>query len=696
MPENRLSHEKSPYLLQHAHNPVDWYPWGDEAFAAAREADKPIFLSIGYATCHWCHVMERESFEDDEVAGLMNDAFVNIKVDREERPDIDGIYMTVAQLATGQGGWPLTIVMTPDRQPFFAATYIPKESRHGRTGMLDVIPRIGSLWEERREDVVSSAGTMQEALERAAKADQGGVALDAQTLDQGFRDLAGSFDRELGGFGRPPKFPTTHRLLFLLRYWLRGGVEHALTMVEVTLDAMRAGGVYDQVGFGFHRYSTDGRWLLPHFEKMLYDQALLTMAYTEAFQATGAERFAETAREVLTYVLRDMTAPEGGFYSAEDADSEGEEGKFYVWTLDELVDVLGKDRARLAALVWEAQPQGNFLDEATRQRTGANILHRTRTLDDWARELGVPIDELTQELEQARTALLERREGRIRPLLDDKILTDWNGLMIAALAKAGVALGDETYVRAAERAADFVHETLWRDGRLLHRYRDGSAAIDGNVDDYAFLAWGAVELHQATQDPRHLRRAIDLTETMLDRFHDSELGGLFFSPADRDDLIVRQKEVYDGAAPSGNSVAMYNLIRLARLTAEPRYDQIAHEIAQAFSRQVAHHPSAFTFLLSGLALSLGGSEELVLVGDPDDDATRQMLDAARRGFHPGRVMLVRSPDQAGDSLTELAPLLADFRTQDGETTAYLCHDYRCERPVTRVEDLVALMGGEAE
>ena len=693
MTTNRLIHEQSPYLLQHAHNPVDWYPWGDDAFAAAREQDKPIFLSIGYATCHWCHVMERESFEDDEVARLMNETFVNVKVDREERPDVDGIYMTVAQMLTGQGGWPLTILMTHDRRPFFAATYIPKQNRYGRLGMLGLVPRIRTAWNEHRDALLSSAREIGEQLKLVATAETAATTLDQTTLELGFQQLARSFDREHAGFGRAPKFPTPHVLLFLLRYWRRSRVGVALDMVQATLAAMRAGGIFDQLGFGLHRYSTDERWLVPHFEKMLYDQALLALACAETMQAAPSPAVERMLREILIYVSRDMTAPDGGFFSAEDADSEGEEGKFYVWTLDELRDVLG-DEADMAAEAWGVVASGNFADEASGVRSSANILHFARRLDEIARRRAMEPDELVQRLDHARRQLFDRRATRVRPLRDDKILTDWNGLMIAAFARAGAVLGDDSYVDVAKRAADFAHRSLRRDDVLLHRFRDGDAAIDGNLDDYAFLAWGEIEIHQATLDAEHLRRARELTDVMLERFWDAERGGLFFSPPDREDLIVRRKEIYDGAVPSGNSVAMYNLVRLGRLTGRAPYEQRAAELASAFSRQVAAHPSSFALFLCGLDMALGSSEEIVIVGDRDDPATRELLDVARRGFRPSRVLLWRPPGADAGLVGELAPYTTDLTTLDGRPAAYVCHDFQCERPVTNAAELARLLGND--
>ncbi len=672
---NRLIHEKSPYLLQHAHNPVDWYPWGEEAFAVARELDRPIFLSIGYATCHWCHVMEHESFEDEEVARLMNEAFVNIKVDREERPDIDGIYMTVAQLTTGQGGWPLTILMTPDRVPFLAATYIPRENRHGRVGMVHLVPRIQQAWAERRAELLESATSIQQRLESMAAADLGGRTLGTDVLRQGFSELSASFDRQHAGFGSAPKFPTPHRLLFLLRYWRRTEVDMAREMVEQTLDSLRAGGVFDQVGFGFHRYSTDREWLLPHFEKMLYDQAMLMLAYTESIEARPDPARESVVREIAEYVLRDLTSPEGAFYSAEDADSEGEEGKFYVWSLDEVKAVLGEEEAGRAAAAWGLKPEGNYRDEASGQTTGLNIPHLE------------PHEEAGGLLEGARRSLFEHRAKRERPLLDDKVLTDWNGLMIAALARAGRVLADAGLVAAARRSAAFVHGAMGSGRDLLHRYRDGEAALQANLDDYAFLAWGEIELHQATLEPDHLDRAIRLTDAMVDRFLDADRGGFFFSAAGKADLIVRQREVYDGAVPSGNSVALYNLVRLARLTGRPEYEKLVSGTASAFSRQVASQPAAFTFFLAAMDMVIGPSQELVIVGDPTAEDTRSLLAVAREGYHPNLVVLLRPPGDAGKAIAELAPFTESFGLLDGRAAAYLCSGFACERPVSEPDAL---------
>ena len=452
---NRLIHEKSPYLLQHAYNPVDWHAWNEEAFQKARAENKPIFLSVGYSTCHWCHVMEKESFEDSEVAALMNEAFVSIKVDREERPDIDHVYMTVCQMMTGSGGWPLTIVMTPYKKPFFAATYIPKASRFGRPGMMELIPRISEVWRNRNKEVLESAENMTTALQSMEKENPGDP-LEAGVLDKAYQELAQRFDKTYGGFSGAPKFPTPHNFLFLLRYWMRSGRLNALNMVEKTLHEIRWGGIFDQIGFGFHRYSTDKEWLVPHFEKMLYDQAMLALAYLETYQATGNTLYADTAKEIFAYVLRDLRSPEGGFYSAEDADSEGVEGKFYVWTEQELRKILPPGDADLLVRVFHIQKEGNFREEASGKSLGANIFYTGRSLEDMASELNVSAQDLKKRIECARSRLFEAREKRIHPHKDDKILTDWNGLMIAALARGTQVLGEKTYADAAGSAVEFI------------------------------------------------------------------------------------------------------------------------------------------------------------------------------------------------------------------------------------------------
>ncbi|MFX1486475.1 MAG: thioredoxin domain-containing protein [Promethearchaeota archaeon] len=688
---NRLISEKSPYLLQHARNPVDWYPWSPEAFEKAKREDRPIFLSIGYSTCHWCHVMEKESFEDREVASLMNEAFVNIKVDREERPDLDAIYMTVCQMMTGRGGWPLTIIMTPDKKPFFSATYIPKERKFGRIGMKELIPHIKGLWKSKRDEVIDSAEKIVSSLRRARTA-LSVQELGETTLSLAYESLHISFDEEHGGFRHAPKFPTPHNLTFLLRYWKRTGNAKALEMVEKTLKSMRLGGIYDQIGFGFHRYSIDREWLVPHFEKMLYDQAMLTMAYTEAYQATGRDEYQQTAHEIITYVLRDMTDPEGGFYSAEDADSEGEEGKFYLWTREEIKELLTEEEGDLVTSVYSIEEEGNFSEEATGRLTGRNILHLKKPLSEIASELKIPLEKLEQVLRKARRKLFSFREKRVHPHKDDKILTDWNGLMIVALTKAAQALGEEKYLDSAKKAADFILERLSDSkGRLLHRYREGEADIPAFIDDYAFFIWGLAEIYEASFEVKYLRNAVRCAEDMIEHFWDDGPGGFYFTADDSESLLVRKKEIYDGAIPSGNSAAMLVLLRLSRMTGSTDYEDKAAQIARTFSGNVAMAPEAYTHLMSALDFAVGPSYELVLVGNSEAEDTKAMSKAVRERFIPNKVVLFRPADIESPEIAELASFTAPLSTLGGKATAYVCKNYRCDLPTTSIEKMLELL-----
>jgi uncharacterized protein YyaL (SSP411 family) len=693
---NRLLTSSSPYLLQHAYNPVDWFPWGEEAFEIARSQDRPIFLSIGYATCHWCHVMAHESFEDEGVAALLNDGFVSIKLDREERPDIDAVYMTVCQLMTGQGGWPLTIVMTPDLRPFFAGTYFPRESRQGRIGMLELVPRLLGLWEDRRSDIEASAdsavGALRDMEDRYETTD--GTGLDAEVLATGFRALDQRFDPHQGGFGQAPRFPTPHNLLFLLRWHDRTGEPQALAMVEKTLTMMRRGGIFDHVGFGFHRYSTDARWLLPHFEKMLYDQALLTMAYVETWQVTGDDRYRRTAEEILEYVIRDLTDERGGFYSAEDADSDGREGAFYVWTRAEFESALSHldpEDVAFAFRAFDVAGRGNFADEATGRMTGENILHLTQSLSDLASEMSTTSSEVMERMERVRDALMAARAPRPRPLLDDKILTDWNGLMIAAFALAGRAFESERYVAAAVSAAEFILDSLRVEEGLLHRYRAGEAGIQGGAADFAYLAWGLLELYAATLDVRWLEEAVALGGQLVDGFWDDTRGGVFAAREGADDVIVRQRDIYDGATPSANAATWYVLLRLSRLTGDPVWEEKASEIASAFEETVMRTPAAHTMSLVALDLALGPSREVVVAGPRGGRDTERLLSTLRSGFRPRTSVLLRDSDGDAEALTRLAPFTDGHAQVDGEAAAYVCTDFACQRPTTDASVMVTLL-----
>ncbi len=688
---NRLKLEKSPYLLQHADNPVDWYAWGPEAFEKARKENKPIFLSIGYSTCHWCHVMAHESFENPEVARLMNEVFVCIKVDREERQDIDNIYMRVCQMMTGSGGWPLTVLMTPDKKPFFAGTYIPRESNHGRLGMLDLIPRIKEIWSTQHDEIIKSADQITEKLNMIAQSSSG-PELDKSTLRTAYEQLSGRYSEQYGGFGNAPKFPSPQNLLFLLRYWQSTNDEKALRMVVSTLQFMQNGGIYDHLGFGFHRYSTDSHWLVPHFEKMLYDQAMLAMAYIEAYQATGIKEFEETAKEIFTYILRDMTDKKGGFYSAEDADSEGVEGKFYVWTEDEIRQVLKGDEADLIINVYSIDKTGNFRDEASGENTGANILHLEKSLTEVAFKNKESVDGLKERVEAARQKLFAVRNKRIHPHKDDKILTDWNGLMIAALAKGAQAFNEPKYAEAAKRAADFILTGMRReDGRILHRYRDGHTAILANADDYAFIIWGLLELYETVFDVHYLQTALDLNSEMIKYFWDEKDGGFYFTADDAEELIVRQKEIYDGAIPSGNSVAVSNLFRLARITANTDYEDKANKIMLAFSKDVESAPSGYTQMMVALGFGIGPSYEIVIVGNPELEDTKDMLNSLRKHFIPYKVVLLKRDDQETADITSIAEYTEYHSSFDGKATAYVCLDFACKMPVTNTEEMLKLL-----
>ncbi|HWQ18593.1 MAG TPA: thioredoxin domain-containing protein [Methanotrichaceae archaeon] len=685
-PSNRLAKEKSPYLLQHAHNPVDWYPWSDEAFESARREDKPIFLSIGYSTCHWCHVMAHESFEDPQVAGLMNQAFVPIKVDREERPDIDQIYMAACQRMTGRGGWPLTIIMTPDKKPFFAATYIPKESRFGMVGMMELIPRIQEIWKDRREEVVKSAESIASQLQPTSAGK--GEPLNRSDLERTYEELLSTFDFRNGGFGLSPKFPTPHNLLFLLRYWKRTGEESALGMIETTLQAMRLGGIYDHIGHGFHRYSTDSEWFVPHFEKMLYDQALLIMAYVEAYQATGKEEYALTAREVLTYVIRDMTSTEGGFYSAEDADSEGVEGKFYLWTRDELRSLLDKKEYDLMIRAFDVREEGNFPEG---MKTRSNILRMRSSPEDIAALMGISLDQFRERLDATREKLFLARKKRVHPHKDDKILADWNGLMIAAMAKAAEILGEPEYAKRARAAADFILEKMRTDGHLAHMYRNGASG-QANLDDYAFLTWGLIDLYEATFDARYLRAARGLNGQMIEHFWDKANGGLYFTPDYGEKLLIRQKEIYDGAMPSGNSAAMFNLLRLSRLTGDPELEKKAEEIGRAFSSTIRKHRSGHAMLMAALDFAIGPSYEVALAGELEGQDMAEMLKALRSKFIPNKVVMLVSPEET--DILEIASFARGMIPLDGKATAYVCTGFACDRPTTDKEMMLKLLGAK--
>lgn len=671
---NRLINEKSPYLQQHAYNPVDWYPWSDEAFEKAQKENKPIFLSIGYSTCHWCHVMEHESFESEQVAELMNDTFVNIKVDREERPDIDKIYMLVCQMVTGRGGWPLTIVMTPDKKPFYAATYLPKQSGFNNLGMLDLVPGIKNAWENDRGKIQESIDQIKNALE--SESEEALAPINDMVSDSAFRKLLGMFDEEHGGFGTAPKFPSPHQLTFLMRYAFYANNNSALEMTYHTLKSMRKGGIYDHVGKGFHRYSTDQLWLLPHFEKMLYDQATLARAYTEAWLNSKNDLFKETALDILEYVSRDMTDEKGGFYSAEDADSEGVEGKFYVWEKYEIEEILGQD-ADYFCKKFNIREGGNYTEEAAGHGAGGNIPHLDELISDEEKE---KVDSLLEKLFLVR-------EKRIHPLKDKKILTDWNALMISSFAFAGRSFNNTELITKAEKAYSFIKEELFVEGVLYHRWMDGDRAHISTIDDFAFLIAAQLDLYEATFKVEYLSDAIDFCDIAIKEFWDNDAGAFYFSSSQAKDLIIRRKEIYDGAIPSGNSVFMMNLLRLFKVSGNEDFFNKADQIVKCFSSRINSSPSAFTALLSAYMLALNESFEVMISGEFNHNNTLEMINALNSNFLPNMVLLF---NHAG--LEKFAPFTKDQVSINNKTTAYVCKNFSCDKPTNDVNEMLKNLG----
>ena len=702
MHTNRLASQKSPYLLQHAHNPVDWFPWGPEAFETARRDDKPIFLSIGYSTCHWCHVMERESFENEAIAALLNRDYVPIKVDREERPDVDRIYMTFVQATTGGGGWPMSVWLTPDLEPFFGGTYFPPEARYGHPGFASILTQIAAAWAADRGQIVDSARDIVEDLRQHAAVAAGRPgAIDRAMLDSGFFAFRRTFDVRLGGFGDAPKFPRPSVHNFLLRYWARTKNPEALDMALLTLREMAKGGIDDQLGGGFHRYSVDERWFVPHFEKMLYDQAQLAISCLEAFQATGDPQYAETARRILDYVLRDMTGPEGGLFSAEDADSATDparpdlksEGAFYSWSAEEIRARAGQPAADWFCYRYGVEAGGNVANDPHGEFTGKNILYQAHTVEETARHFDRPLEEIRAGLEQAGRVLLEARSKRVRPQLDDKVLTAWNGLMISAFARGGAILEDPRYAAAARRAAEFLIARVYDApyGALLRRWRQGAAAIPAFLDDYALFAQGLLDLYEAQFDRRDLELAIRLTEIQMERFEDSERGGFFASAADDASLVMRVKEDYDGAEPSGNSVAAMNLLRLARFTNRSGFHQSAERTLAAFASRLAATPSALPQMLAACEWLLDEPREIVLVGERGDADTEALLRTLHSRFVPNRVaMLVDSPETRR-ALAAGIPSIEFMEKLEGRATVYVCRNYTCQLPVTETEKFAELI-----
>jgi hypothetical protein len=634
--------------------------------------------------------MAHESFEDEEVARLMNRAFVCIKVDREERPDIDNIYMTVCQIILGRGGWPLNIIMTPNMKPFFAGTYIPRNSRFSQTGMLELVPRIEEIWNRQHEEVLESAEKITSTIQNMIS-ESAGECIGESIIEEAYEELLTSFDNEYGGFERAPKFPTPHKIFFLLRYWRRSGNPEALYMVEYTLENMYRGGIHDHLGSGFHRYSTDNKWIVPHFEKMLYDQALIATAYTEVYQVTGKKLYREAAEGIFDYVLRDLTSPEGGFYCGEDADVEGEEGKYYLWTLEEVRSVLSPEDSELITKVFNLSEVGNFEEEIRGKKTGTNIFYMSHFLEALASELKIPVDEVESRVKLAKEKLLSVRNKRKRPAKDDKVLTDWNGLMIAALAKGFQVFGDEKYLKAAERAADFILKSLYSpDIRLLHRYREGKSGISGTADDYSFLIHGLIELYEAGFKLNYLKAALCLNREFLEHFWDPIQGGFFFTADDSESLIFRKKEFADAAIPSGNSIEMLNLLRLSRITADPKLEDRSQGLERAFSNLVGKIPSGYTQFLSALDFGLGPTYQVVITGKHESHDTEHMLEELWAYFIPNKVLVFR-PEGKDPEITTLAKYAKEQVPIEGKATAYVCQNYQCQLPTTEINEMLRML-----
>ena len=663
---NRLINEMSPYLLQHAYNPVNWFPWGEEAFTKAKQEDKPIFLSLGYSVCHWCHVMEKESFENETVADILNKHFVAIKVDKEERPDIDSIYMTVCQALTGSGGWPLTIFMTPDKNPFYAGTYFPVESRHGISGIVDVLNSISQQWKEQREEIVYSSERIVEhirKIDRTVNPEEIGE----EEIHNAYNSFKSVFDANYGGFGRSPKFPSPHNLRFLLRYWKNYNEPKALEIVEKSLEAMYEGGIFDHIGFGFSRYSTDQKWLVPHFEKRLYDNALLAEVYVEAFEATGNIFYKGVAEKIFTYVLRDMTSQEGAFYSAEDADSEGEEGKYYLLTLKEVALVLGEKSYKIYCEHYNITVEGNFEGRNIPNLIGMDS--RTKLNED-----------LENELEKMRQKLFDYREKRIHPYKDDKVLTSWNGIMISALAYGGRVFENSIYIQQAEKAMNFILGNMINEkGRLMARYREGEIAHLGYLDDYAFIVHALIELYEATFNVEYLTKALELNDNMLKLFKDEGQGGLFLYGCDGEELIVRPKDIYDGAVPSGNSVATLNMLRLARLGANRELENEAYGQFEVFASKVKTIESAHAYFMTALLYSMVPGKDIIIAGKEQEVVTKAMIKEVNSTYLPFATVVLNTGDER---LNIINSEIKAHRPLQGKTTAYICENFNCKEPIT--------------
>ncbi|MDQ3219414.1 MAG: thioredoxin domain-containing protein [Acidobacteriota bacterium] len=674
---NHLINESSPYLLQHAHNPVDWYPWGNEAFEKAKAEDKPLLVSIGYSACHWCHVMEHESFEDEATAAIMNEHFVNIKVDMEERPDVDQIYMTFVQLTTGRGGWPMNVFLTPEKLPFFGGTYFPPAARYNMPSFQNVLMSVADAYKTKRDELLHSANDILGEMRRVGISEFAPSGLTTEQLDSAFQSFVRSFDSANGGFGGAPKFPPAMSLEFLLRYYKRTGNSNALEMVRKTCEKMAEGGIYDQLGGGFHRYAVDAIWLVPHFEKMLYDNAQLIRVYLHMFQITKEDFYKRVATETLEYVKREMLDKSGGFYSTQDADSEGVEGKFFVWTPQEIEGILGEKDAQIFNFYYDVSEEGNFEE--------SNILNVNYTISSAAKALKVTGQNLDEVLKHGSEKLFAERESRIKPFRDEKILTAWNGLMLAAFAEASAILENEEYLEIAKRNADFVIGNMQENGRLLRTWKDGKAKLNGYIEDYANFADGLVELYQVSGETRYLLEAKRLADLMITEFWDEETGGFFFTSNDHEELIVRNKDFYDNATPAGNSVAADVLLKLSKLLGEEKYERFASTVLRLVAPQIDRHPQGFGRALSAIEFYLSQAKEIVVIGEPGNELLQEIW----KKFIPNKVVVI-SDDSKTDA--ELIPLLRERSMIDGKTTAYVCENFVCQKPVTSVKELKEQLG----
>ena len=669
---NRLIHETSPYLLQHAHNPVDWYPWGEEAFAQAKAEDKPVLLSVGYSACHWCHVMEHESFENEQLAALMNKLFVNIKVDREERPDVDEIYMNAVQMLTGRGGWPLTVFLTPEGKPFYGGTYFPPVDRHNLPGFPRVLAAVAQAYKEKPQEIEQATVQILSNLEKMTHRQETSRPLRIETLANAAASLAQHVDHTHGGLGGAPKFPNSMVFGLFLRQYHATGNEQYLQMTTHTLRKMAEGGVYDHLGGGFHRYAVDERWLVPHFEKMLYDNALLTRLYLEAYQATEEPFFRQVAEEILTYVEREMLHPEGGFYSTQDADSEGEEGKFFLWSRDEVMRVLGDEVGEIFCRYYDVTDVGNFEHR--------NILHPILTLAQLAKLFRRDVEEVTRLIADAKQKLFTVREGRVKPARDEKILTSWNGLMLSAFAEAYKVLGNPRYLEIARQTSEFLLTRLYQNGRLLHSFKDAQAKFNAYLDDYAFFAAALIDLYEATFERAYLDRAVELIDVLLLHFWDEKEGGFFFTSSDHESLISRSKSAFDGSIPSGNSVATFNLLRLSYLTENQDYLTKAEQVLRLFYDAMEQNPFGFSNMLCALDFYLNRPKEMVLQGDKNASATKEMLAQIHSLFLPNKTLVCLDPREPAE--VKMPALLAGKTQVGGKLTVYVCHNFTCSLPVT--------------